>query len=246
MFLERATGRWTLTLLAASLAGSLACTSEAPLGPTADAGTNVPANNNTNNSNNSNNNGPRDSGVDDPQDPDLAKSAKANVRFKRNLRIRNDFAQALSLDPAEVCTELGQYSCTDFVHQISLGGVEPYVLGLNEPTDDTTTTTPIAVERVALFACTERVKRDFSGTAEIFVDLPMADGRLLDPDAEEVGAAVDTLYKQALLRPATPAEIAHHRQLYADIAADGGPDAARDWAILSCFSVLTSMESLFY
>ena len=54
------------------------------------------------------------------------------------------------------------------------------------------------------------------------------------------------LYKRSLLRPPTAQEQGHLRQLYRDIEADGQGQPARDWAVLSCFSVLTSMEGLFY
>lgn len=244
MFPDVTFGRLAAPLLALGLVGNVACSSDETLTPPPPGI--PPATNNNTGNNNAGNNNTGNNNTENPPVVELAKSAKANVRFKRNLRIRNDFAQAMGLEPGEVCTELGQYSCTDVVHTISLGGVEPYVLGLNEPGDDTTATTPIAAERVALFACSERVRRDLGGDAQIFRDLPIADGRLLDPDAEAVATAIDTLYKRALLRAATPAEIAHHRQLYLDISADGEADAARDWAVLSCFSVLTSMESLFY
>lgn len=187
-----------------------------------------------------------DSGV--PVDPAFAKSSKAVLRFKRSLRLRNDLAQTLAIPEGEVCSELGQYSCTDFVHTISLGGVEAYVLGLNEPMNNTTVTTPIATERVVLFACERRARDDLAagGGAVIFKDLGIQDGKLADVDAEAVGAAIDTLYKRALLRAPTAQEVSHLRQLYRDIEADQQPDPARDWAILTCFSVLTSMESLFY
>ncbi len=200
----------------------------------------------------------RDGGtsVDDPNrdggvtttTPSFLASEKGSVRFKRNRRIQADFATALDLNDAAVCNELGQYSCADFIHRITLGGVEAYVQGLNEPLPFTSVTTPLAVERMALFACRERVTTDLadSDNARIWGGLPLANGALADVEAEEVAAAVQRLYQRALLRNPTPDEVAHHRQLYRDIEADGQPNAARDWAILSCHAVLTSMESLFY
>ena len=181
-------------------------------------------------------------------DPGFAKSSKAVLRFKRSVRLRNDIAQALAIPEGEVCSELGQYSCTDFVHTISLGGVEAYVLGLNEPTAETTVTTPIATERVAMFACERRARDDLAAPdgAVIFKGLGVADGKLADVDSEAVAAAINTLYERVLLRAPTAREVSHLRQLYRDIEADSQPQPARDWAILTCFSVLTSMESLFY
>lgn len=200
---------------------------------------------------------PRDGGTStsDPRDggtitttPSFLASEKGSVRFKRNRRIQADFAEALGLDDSGVCNELGQYSCADFIHRITLGGVEAYVQGLNEPLPFTSVTTPLAVERMALYACRDRVTADLDdqGNARIFGGLPLANGALSDVEAEAVAAAIQRLYQRALLRNPTPDEVAHHRQLYRDIEADGQPNAARDWAILSCHAVLTSMESLFY
>lgn len=195
-----------------------------------------------------------DGGVIDPPDggvvgPALAESSKASLRFKRNERIRNDFAQALDFPATQLCNELGQYSCTEFVHTIALGGVEPYTLGLREALPDTTVTAPNAVDRVALSGCEKRVTADFGnpGAALIFKDLPVdPDGTLGDVNAAGVSQSMERLYKRALQRVPTEAEQQHMRDLYGQIAATGQPDAARDWAILSCFAVLTTMESLFY
>lgn len=195
-----------------------------------------------------------DGGVVDPPDsgvvtPALAESAKATLRFKRNERLRNDFAQALGLTPAQLCNELGLYSCTDFVHTIALGGVEPYTLGLRESLPNTTVTAPNAVDRVALAGCEKRVTMDFDAPASavIYRDLPVdPDGTLGDLTAAGVAESIDRLYKRAVLRPASAEEVEHMRALYTELAATGEPNAAREWAILSCYAVLTTMESLFY
>lgn len=236
MFLERL----TLPLLAVGLMAGCTASEVTPQPTGADGGINQP-------SDGGGVNNPSDSGVDVP--PAFAKSERLNLRFKRDIRLRNDVAQTLGIDPADVCTELGQYHCTDFVHTVSLGGVEPYTLGLTEAFANTTVTTPIATERVVLFACERRADADLAGGAAqvIFRDLDVAaDGKLQDVDADAVASSIDTLYKRALLRPPTATEVDHLRQLYRDIEADNQPNPARDWAILSCFSVLSSMESLFY
>lgn len=50
----------------------------------------------------------------------------------------------------------------DEVHRIVLGGVEPYTLGVREPLPLIAVTAPIAQDRVALAACTERIERDLA------------------------------------------------------------------------------------
>src|SRR5262249_17841692 len=120
-------------------------------------------------------------------------SGKATLRFKRSERLRNDFAQALGLDKDAVCKELGQYSCTDSVHKIALAGVEPYVLGVTEPLPFTTITTPIAVERVALAACTQRVTQDLAAGdgALIFKGLAIDQaGAIPNIDADGVQSSI--------------------------------------------------------
>jgi len=175
-------------------------------------------------------------------------SKKANLKFKGNERIRNDFARALGLDPKDVCKELGAFSCTHLVHQVALGGVEPYFLGLNEPLPFTTVTTPIATERVALAACGNRVDRDLADTdsALIYVGLDIdASGSLTNSNDPAMAAAVDTLYKRALQREPTDNEVSELTGFYAAVEAKSARPA-RDWAVLSCFAVMTTMEQLFY
>lgn len=162
----------------------------------------------------------------------FAESEKSNLRFKEVLRLTNDFAQALDLPAEDVCKELGQYDCRG-VHNIALGGVEPYELGLVEPTPSTTITTPMAVERLAIHACERRVTMDLSsGTPLIF--------------SADRAQSIDTLYKRALLRPAKPSEVEHLEGLFTDVQGLGVGEPERQWAIASCVAVLTSVEALFY
>lgn len=178
----------------------------------------------------------------------LTRSEKARVRFKGQVMLRNDFAAALSLDPATLCREVGTYDCFD-VHRIPLRGVEPYTLGAYEPVEDTTVTTPLAVDRIALSACRDRAIADFEDApnAVIWKGLSLgAGGELSDPNAPAVETALDLLYRRLLSRRALPEEIAKLRGLYAEVTAASEPNPGRAWAILSCFAVATSEESLFY
>lgn len=176
----------------------------------------------------------------------FAASVKNRVKLKRAVRLRNDVAKTLGLASDEVCRELGRYDCADYVHTIALGGVQPYVLGIQKGLEDTAATTSLAVERVALTACGQRVDADLASSEPvIFAGLDIRDGTL-DPASSAVEASLTTLYHRALLREPKPSEIAKLRSLYTELAADGAPSAARDWAVLSCFAVLTSVEYIFY
>lgn len=186
--------------------------------------------------------GPGDSGTA------FAQSAKGRVRFKGAERMRNDIAQTLGLTSAEVCAELGLYDCVDYVHTVALGGVEPYTLGVTRPLENTSATTPLAVERVALAACGRRVDQDLAAPADalIFRDLGITDGRIPDLEAPGVEDSLQRLYRRALLRNPTDTELEQLGSLHAQISQDQAPDVGRDWAVLSCFAVVTSMEGLFY
>ena len=179
----------------------------------------------------------------------VAQSQKANVRFKRSARLRNDYAQALELDPSELCVELGQYACTEDVHRVALGDASPYTQGVYEPATETGVTAPLIVERVALAACGQRVELDFTyaSAAVIFKDLPVdGDGNLEDADSEHVQAAVTNLYRRFLLRNPRDEEQADFTAAYHDVETVTSTDAARQWAYASCFAVATSIEALFY
>lgn len=172
-------------------------------------------------------------------------SPTASVRRKGPRQLRNDFAGALGLPPDELCTELGGQSCTDEVHTVTLGGVEPDELGIYSPAKTSSATTPIAVDRVALAACGHRVDADLAGAGVIF-DLPLDGAALTDVDDPAVTTAITALYRRALLRSPTATELQHVRDLYGAVEGTGSEQAARDWAVGTCFAVLTTMESIFY
>ncbi len=178
---------------------------------------------------------------------DFGISAKGVVRFKRSERLTVDFGNALGLPYDVLCKELGLYSCSLFVHPLALGGVDPYVSGLYEPLPFTGVTSPIVVDRVALAGCSQRVKADLAtpATAVIFKGVTVVDGKV-DASSAAAKTAIDTLYKRAIQRAPTESEVAHLVQLNADIVVSGKPEPGKAWLTLSCFAVLTSVESLFY
>jgi hypothetical protein len=180
--------------------------------------------------------------------PPFAISGKGTVRFKRNVRLTTDFAIALGLDYTTFCQELGQYSCTLVVHPLALGGTDPYGSGLYEPLPFTGATSPIVIDRVALVGCTQRVTADLAlpASALIYNGIAVGSDGKMDPTQPAVATAMQTLYRRALLRDPTGAEVEHLRQLYRDIEATGKPEPAKSWMTLSCFAVMSSVESIFY
>ena len=182
------------------------------------------------------------------EDVTIAQSAKANVRFKRGVRLSADYAAALSIPADQLCRELGQYQCATLVHTIAIGGTDPYGVGLYEPLPFTGMSTPIVTDRIALSACQARATADLAAGASAVVFkgvTPDAAGKL-NVESAEVREAIDALYRRATLRRATDAEVGHLKQLYRDIEASGKPQPGASWMTLSCFAVLTSVEALFY
>lgn len=174
-------------------------------------------------------------------------SPNPRIRFKGPKRLQMELARILELDEDEVCNELGEFDCFA-VHNIALGGADPFGVALYSPIESSTATTPLAVERVVLSGCIERAVRDLNApsSAVIFKDVNVTDGKL-DPASDAVTAAIDALYTRTLQRHATENETAHLRGFYSDIeASDDTTAPAQDWASLSCFTVLTTLETLFY
>jgi hypothetical protein len=172
-------------------------------------------------------------------------SRQARVKYKSGARYANDLAAALDLPRDAICRELGRYDCVDEVHRIVLGGVEPYTLGVREPLPLIAVTAPIAQDRVALAACTERIERDLAASEPVFL-------ANIDVDAPTPGQLQVTarhFYDRILRRDATPDEtsaLAQFHSTVTDESGERGAAATRDWAILSCFMVATTLESIFY
>jgi hypothetical protein len=173
-------------------------------------------------------------------------SAKATVKFKSKDRLLKDFQNALSLSDAELCMEVGTIKCGD-VHSVALAGTDAYDAGVYEPLAESAATTAIAVDRIGLSACQTRAHLDFKdlGSAVIF-KLDVTGSKLDDVNDAKVEGVITDLYNRIHLREAKLAEVAHLRQLYTDIEYAGSTAAAKDRASLSCYAVITTMESVFY
>ncbi|QRN95807.1 hypothetical protein JRI60_43315 [Archangium violaceum] len=216
-------------LLLSSACVFSACSSSSPSGP--DAGTPPPADAGTGSSG------------------EVASSSRDNLRFMNPEQLTAHFASALSLPPEQVCNELGQYPCTTYVHNVALGGVEPYGVGLYEPLTSTGVTTPVAIDRLSLAACARRVSLDVTspGEAVLFKGLELdAQGRLANREGAPVRDALTALYQRVLLREPTENEVGTLSQLATQLESKGSQTPGRDWMIATCFAVLSSAESVFF
>ena len=69
------------------------------------------------------------------------------------------------------------------------------------------------------------------------------------PTPGQLEAAAKLFYDRILRREATPDEVSALAQFHStvtDESGQSGATATRDWAILSCFTVATTLESIFY
>lgn len=179
-----------------------------------------------------------------PTEP-VAASRHARVKYKSGARYANDLAEALDLPREAICRELGRYDCVDEVHRIVLGGVEPYTLGVREPMPSVGVTAPIAQDRVALAACAERIGRDLTASEPVF----LKSIGMKAPTPGQLEETAKRFYGRILRREATANEVSalvQFRSTVTDEAGESGATATRDWAVLSCFMVATTLESIFY
>lgn len=217
---ERVNAMMTRACCALFLAGLMACDAEVGGGTT--GGTDRP---------DGGSGSPPVSGLPD------ASTTASGVRFKGGARLRADLARALGLAPTDVCRELGRYDCATEVHNIVLGGVEPYVLGITRPLPEAPVTAPLAIDRVALAACLRAVERDLADRDAAVIFRAGPDGTWTATDRR---AALTRLIERTLIRRATDAEIDRLEPLWTEAA-----DPA-EWAVTACFVVTSSVESLFY
>lgn len=173
------------------------------------------------------------------KDGDQSTSRTARVVAKSGEVWGRDLAQGLGLQEWELCKELGTTDCISEAHRITLGGVEPEVLGIDDPVEVATVSAPIAVDRVALSACGERYTRDADGTAVIY-------GPVLEKNSKRSREAVsEQLIVRLLSRHPTKEEVDGLVDLYETIE-PLTDTPVRDWAIGACVVVATSTEALFY
>ncbi len=179
-------------------------------------------------------------------------SADPRVKFKDGERYLRDLSAALGIPRDTICKELGQYDCVSDAFRIVLGGVEAPNMLVNVPLEEAALTAPIALDRVALHVCLERVNMDAADPEHAVLMRagafgPKGKARKVDPKWMTSTAA--GIYDVLLQRPASPEETQRLVGFYGDVRADrpaASKDAVSDWVKLSCFAVASSLESVFY
>ncbi len=177
-------------------------------------------------------------------------SLNAEVRMKKVDLFVNDLKDALGFSSEEAfCLELNTYDCTSVVHNIVLGGVDAYDSAVFEPYESATESTPIAIERIALQACTKRVDDDLSDqqAAVVYKNFNLdGSNNFVNFDESVLNTTTDSLYKRFLKRMPTADESKTLRILYERLAEVEQNGIAYEWARMSCYMVATHVENIFY
>ena len=127
------------------------------------------------------------------------------LQWKRVNALQSDLMTALSLGANELCRELESVPCAA-VHKLPLGGSDPIGSSLYEAAAEPVATTPMAIDRMVLGSCIERVRRDVVGPAVVFTRLDLSSARLdlAEPAAREAARGdVNDLFRRFLARAAT-------------------------------------------
>ncbi|MFO0725894.1 MAG: hypothetical protein U1E65_19070 [Myxococcota bacterium] len=183
-----------------------------------------------------------------PELDPIATAAQGTLRFKGGRVLQADLAASLELSASALATELGTTDAFR-MHQIALLGTDPYGSGILLPTENTSVTGPMVVDRIVLSACRVRVDRDLATPAQgvLFRNLPIdSHGGLSNLAAPEVGQAIERIYQRFLKRDPQPHEREILTNFYAAALAKQEAQPARAWAIMACFMVGSSTENLFY
>ena len=182
------------------------------------------------------------------QKKDRAFSSNDSLRFKAADVLEMDIADVLQLPLDEVCNETGGKNCIQEVHVIALGGVDAYNGGSTTPIQESMITTPIVWDRILLSACGRRAALDLQAAdGIIFKNFSLDEkSNLSDPKSPAATNAIKVLYKRALKREATEGEVSNILAFYAEVAKTKTENAANEWAKLSCYVVLSSLEFVFY
>lgn len=167
-----------------------------------------------------------------------AKTGPETLIWKRYRAFEDTLARGLALTKEQVCQELGQSSCIDKIHLTVLGGNEPYVNAQYERAAAPSVLTTVAIERIALAACDERLKLDkqAGNAAVVFKHWPLTAPKIT---REQVESQVRDLYRRLLARDPEVNELRASREIL-DMNL-----SAEKTALGLCFAIASQAENVF-
>ncbi|MBC7659298.1 MAG: hypothetical protein H7249_06275 [Chitinophagaceae bacterium] len=156
--------------------------------------------------------------------------------WKRYRAFEDGLVTGLALNKATFCQELGKQSCIDKVHLTFLGGNDPFEAGLYERAQTPTSITAVAVDRVVLYACSQRLEMDrvAASAAVVFKYFPLSG----TPTSDQLKLQATDLYHRFLARDPEAAEITVIQSL------SNKGLAADKLALMMCYSIGTSAENI--
>lgn len=170
----------------------------------------------------------------------VAPAVRADLKLKRWRQVHQDLQGALSLSPDQVCKETGLYDCAE-LHGVSMGGIS-VANGLFEPREDLGVTAGLAIERITLAACWNRLSMDrVSDDPVVFKHLDL-DADV--PTRDQAEAQVTELTRRFWARDPSNLERQALIVLHNELHVVGGGNA--EWGLMLCWALGTSTEALLY
>src|SRR5437868_6815265 len=146
-------------------------------------------------------------------------SMDPKIKYKDGDRYLGALSAALEIPRDSICKELGQYDCFRDAFRIVLGGVEAEHLGVNVPLEEEALTAPIAVDRLALHACVNRVNLDLGDPKHAVLLRNAPKGKASKGWLKSTTA---TVYDRILNRAPTASETAKLTGFYDQVALKEG------------------------
>ena len=156
--------------------------------------------------------------------------------WKRYRAFESGVSNAMGLDAEQICTELGQHSCINKAHLTVLGGNEPFENGQYERAERPSALTPLAIDRVIISACSQRIAMDKAGNPQVFTYFPLGASSV---NGEQVKQQATALYQRFLARDPSSEELG----LLVEYSGKAGTAAQAAFSL--CFAIGTHMENIF-
>ncbi len=181
---------------------------------------------------------PVDTSAPDPTG--TAPAVRADLKLKRWRQVHLDLQGALSLSEDQICKETGLYDCAE-LHGVSMGGIS-VANGLFEPREDRGITTGLAIERLTMAACWNRLALDReSHEPVVFKHMDLAEAV---PTREQAEAQVQELTRRFWARDPSALEEQALIVLHNELHVIGGTNL--EWGLMLCWALGTSTEALLY
>jgi len=180
--------------------------------------------------------------------PPFQVAERADLRWKRVSPLARDLLRALALDE-NACGELGVSGvCFSQVHRVALGGYDPAMNAMHEPIEAPRITSALALDRVVIGLCGQRVDRDHanaqSGTNPVVFTALNWQSAAVNPTDSAVSDTITGMYRRLLGRNPNASEMETARRLAEPL--NGQATTPREFAKSLCFVIATTTEMVLH